>query len=62
MAEYIVTFREPAVVTEVVEARTAREAIEKVKNGEGDRVDFVIDETVNPTRYQAVRTSDCSGS
>jgi hypothetical protein len=52
---YVVTFREPAVVTELVMASNAREAIELVKNGEGERLNFDVDTTVDPTRYKAVR-------
>ena len=61
MREYVVTFREPAIVTELVEASNAREAIEKVKDGLGQRVGFDIDERVYPTCYKAVRNSPGTG-
>jgi hypothetical protein len=51
--EYIVTYREPAVVTEIVAAHSALRAIEMVREGLGERIDFEIDETVQPTRYNA---------
>lgn len=53
--QYVVTFREPAVVTELVTASSAAEAIELVKRGKGERLGFEIDTTVEPTRYRAAR-------
>lgn len=47
------TFREVAVVTEAVEARSKAEAIRLVKDGQGERVDFIIDEMRDPTGHRA---------
>lgn len=54
---YFVTFRESAVVTEYVAARSKAEAIQRVKDGEGERVDFVVDETRFPTNFEAAPES-----
>ena len=53
MGHYIVTFRESALVTELVYAESKREAIDLVKHGEGDRVGFEIDENRMPTAFTA---------
>jgi len=55
---FLVTFRESAVVTETVNARSMAEAIRLVKDGQGERVGFEIDETRNPTSF--VATEDTS--
>lgn len=55
MGTYVVTFHEEATITELVEARTAVEAIAKVRAGEGDRVGFEVHETREPYRFKAVR-------
>lgn len=54
MSTYYVNFRESAVVTEVVEARSKAEAIRLVKVGQGERVGFEIDETRFPTSFEAM--------
>lgn len=55
---YLVTFRESAVITEQVWARTEAEAIRRVKDGLGERVEFDIDETRDPTSHTAYLESD----
>ncbi|MFS0852546.1 hypothetical protein [Microbacterium sp. 179-I 3D4 NHS] len=55
---YYVSFRESAVVTEAVLARSKAEAIRLVKDGEGKRVSFEIDETRFPTNFEAERESE----
>lgn len=50
---YVVTFRESAVVTEMVMAHSAAEAVELMRVGEGERVGFEIDETRDPTHVKA---------
>lgn len=55
---YYVTFRESAVVTEAVEANSKAEAIRLVKDGLGDRVDFVVDEMRPPTNFMASPESE----
>jgi len=61
LRKYIVTFHELAVVTELVDAHTAAEAMERVRQGEGNRISFEIDETRWPTSWRAVRQSHDSG-
>lgn len=48
---YRVTFRELAVVTEFISAPTAKEAIERIKCGEGERNSMDIDEMRGPFRF-----------
>ncbi|SEC89725.1 hypothetical protein [Arthrobacter woluwensis] len=55
---YYVNFNEVAVVTEAVEASSKAEAIRLVKVGEGERVDFQIDEFRNPTNFRAYREDE----
>lgn len=53
MTTYYVNFRESAVITEVVEAKSKAEAIRFVKDGQGERVGFEIDEKRWPTNFEA---------
>lgn len=53
MTAHLVTFREIAIVTESVQARSKAEAIRLVKEGQGERVGFEIDENRNPTAHVA---------
>lgn len=50
---YVVRFRESALVEEIVMAGSKREAIELVKNGEGERVFFDMDENRGPHSFSA---------
>lgn len=54
---YVVTYSEPRLVTELVEAASAREAIRLVKQGLGAVIASRADTARNPTSYRATRDS-----
>ncbi|CAQ03284.1 hypothetical protein ACR8AL_14295 [Clavibacter sepedonicus] len=50
---YMVSYREVVVCTVLVDASSKKEAIALVRDGEGDKVGFDVDDTVQRTRFEA---------
>lgn len=50
---YMVSYREVVVSTVLVDASSKKEAIALVRDGEGDKVGFDVDDTVQRTRFEA---------